>query len=553
MSDLCIELVNQYEKENMNICNNLIDISQDSLGLSEISKSKFSEPYHIYCTKCKRVQVVNFISKNEVKLICECKGPSKVFQIKDCFKYLYKSNKIDTEDENLKCFFHPDEKYGYYCEICKRNLCSKCVDDDIEHKDKIKIFALDNNTIYKRRYIYDLIKEKNQFYIDNVEFENDDESDVSKYKLVYKKNNNPKDKEGEQNDSMSNDESIDEGKLIMKKVENDINTDETKLQIINIMNDNNNEELDENEYFLMNLLSIILDDSQNYPNFNHIETISNVEKFIILYFKQYNEIKLKYEFKNENINNNTNEIELFGSQFVENNKQKCFLLINKRIMELNRLINLTNIFKKIPEVNPIILDVRLIEKKNQLMSDLSFMFSEISTIREINFNNYDTHNIKSMAHMFNNCSSLTELPDISLLNTTNVTDISYMFNNCSSIKNLPDISKWDTRNVTNMSYMFYNCTSLEILPDISAWNVKKLKNFSYMFGNCKSLTNLSILSAWELKDDSQTETMLQGCELIEAQIRSQRHFNFCDCLSCYSQIFVSVVVIVVNILLNFFC
>ena len=309
MSDLCIELVNQYEKENMNICNNLIDISQDSLGLSEISKSKFSEPYHIYCTECKRVQVVNFISKSEVKLICECKVPSKVFQIKECFKYLYKSNKIDIEDENLKCFFHPDEKYGYYCEICKKNLCSKCVDDDIEHKDKIKIFALDNNTIYKRRYIYDLIKEKNQFYIDNVEFENDDESDASKYKLIYKKNNNQKDKEGEQNDNISKDESIDEGKLIMQKVENDINTDETKLQIINIMNDNNNEELDENEYFLMNLLSIILDDSQNYPNFNHIETISNVEKFIILYFKQYNEIKLKYEFNNENINNN-NEIEL---------------------------------------------------------------------------------------------------------------------------------------------------------------------------------------------------------------------------------------------------
>ena len=72
MSDLYIELVTQYEKDNMNSCNNLIDSSQDSLGLSEISKSKFSEPYHLYCTECERVQVVNFISKNEVKLICEC-------------------------------------------------------------------------------------------------------------------------------------------------------------------------------------------------------------------------------------------------------------------------------------------------------------------------------------------------------------------------------------------------------------------------------------------------------------------------------------------------
>ena len=75
----------------------------------------------------------------------------------------------------------------------KKNLCHKCADDDIEHEDKIIRLALDNDTIYKRRFIYELIKEKNQFYIDNVEFENDDDCDVSKYKLVYKKNNNPKD------------------------------------------------------------------------------------------------------------------------------------------------------------------------------------------------------------------------------------------------------------------------------------------------------------------------------------------------------------------------
>ena len=72
MSDPYIELVSQYENDNINTSYNPYDSSQDSLGLSEISKSKFSEPYHLYCTECERVQVVNFISKNEVKLICEC-------------------------------------------------------------------------------------------------------------------------------------------------------------------------------------------------------------------------------------------------------------------------------------------------------------------------------------------------------------------------------------------------------------------------------------------------------------------------------------------------
>ena len=189
MFDSLIKFETQYEKEKdtMNVLNYSIDNSQDILGLSEIPKSKFSEPYHIYCWKCSRVPVINFISKTEIKFICECKGPSKVIPIKDCFKYLYKSDIIGIEDKKLKCFFHSEEKYEYYCEICKKNLCHKCADDDIEHEDKIIRLALDSDTIYKRRFIYELIKEKNQFYIDNVEFENDDDCDVSKYKLVYKK------------------------------------------------------------------------------------------------------------------------------------------------------------------------------------------------------------------------------------------------------------------------------------------------------------------------------------------------------------------------------
>ena len=90
MSSTNIELSEQYEneneKDNIKTFSDLIDSSQDSFGLSEISKSKFSEPYHIYCRKCERVQVINFVSNYEVKLICECKGPSKVIPIKDCFK-----------------------------------------------------------------------------------------------------------------------------------------------------------------------------------------------------------------------------------------------------------------------------------------------------------------------------------------------------------------------------------------------------------------------------------------------------------------------------------
>ena len=38
--------------------------------------------------------------------------------------------------------------------------------------------------------------------------------------------------------------------------------------------------------------------------------------------------------------------------------------------------------------------------------------------------------------------------------------MSFMFDNCTSLLSLPDISEWNTKNVTNMSYMFYNCNKL---------------------------------------------------------------------------------------------
>ena len=65
--------------------------------------------------------------------------------------------------------------------------------------------------------------------------------------------------------------------------------------------------------------------------------------------------------------------------------------------------------------------------------------------------------------MFDKCTTLTSLPDISKWNINKFTDMSYMFNNCSSLTSLHDISKWNTKYVTNMSYMFNNCSSLKSL------------------------------------------------------------------------------------------
>ena len=132
-------------------------------------------------------------------------------------------------------------------------------------------------------------------------------------------------------------------------------------------------------------------------------------------------------------NRKEKSIKIFGNKFVKNNKNKCKIIYNGKEQELKSSI--------------------LIEERN------------VYEYIEINLIVYKE--IINMNSMFNNCSSLLSLLDISKWNTNNVTDMSFMFYICSSLYSLPDISKLNTTNVINMSFMFYNCSSLSCLPDIS--------------------------------------------------------------------------------------
>ena len=53
-----------------------------------------------------------------------------------------------------------------------------------------------------------------------------------------------------------------------------------------------------------------------------------------------------------------------------------------------------------------------------------------------------------------------------------------MFYGCSSLKEIPDISIWNTDNLTEIKDMFYSCYSLLLFPDVSKWNFKNIKNIN---------------------------------------------------------------------------
>ena len=262
------------DQESFQSFNEILGDLSLNLSLSKISKSKFAESFNFLCNKCNNVPIIRFINKNKIKYICKCEDSPKDIFIKDIYNYL--SQEIETEIEyKLKCTNHPDEKFIFFCEVCQKNLCNKCLDNCMEHKNSIKNLVYDIDTINKFNYINEKIKGKNQVLIDEdnnfLNFE-DEEINEEKYKLIHTSDN----------------------KYFAQKLNKDINTNiENKEDFNKILDEHNNSKILEEEYYFINLFTIILYDYQNFPNKNHIETISNIEKFVILYFGEFNEIILK--------------------------------------------------------------------------------------------------------------------------------------------------------------------------------------------------------------------------------------------------------------------
>jgi len=490
-----------------------------SYSLSNISKSKFAEHYHFLCRFCNEVPVIKFIKRNIIKYECKCEKESpRILLIKDIFNYLFYSNEIDIDLSKLTCIDHKDEKYIFYCEKCKKNICYKCFEDCIEHEKSIKPIAFDRKTINKSKYIIEKLEEQGKYAsYDDINSDFFEEDNISKYQLLPEKHNtNFIEKNSESNNNnKENNISIEDDYLIITKEKNNIKNDMNEEELFNTINYFNNFENNLEEDYASDLFSIIIDDYKNYPNYNHIETISNLEKYISLFFDDYNEIILKYEFNKENIKYNS--LELFGEVFVNNNKENCFLIINEKIMGLDKYIQLSDIFDNSNNILdfPIQLEVKLIEQKNKIMNNMSFMFYRITTLLpSSDFYKFNTISITKMSYMFYNCSSLTQIPDISKFNTENVNDMSFMFYNCSSLIKLPDISNFNTKNVIDMSYMFFNCSSLTKLPDISKWNMENALNISNMFGNCESLVLIPDISNWDLRKVNNKDYLFKNCKSL---------------------------------------
>ena len=113
--------------------------------------------------------------------------------------------------------------------------------------------------------------------------------------------------------------------------------------------------------------------------------------------------------------------------------------------------------------------------------DMTSMFENCTSLKEIDLSNFETENVYSMNDMFMNCSSLKTI-DTSKFNTAKVNDFSRMFWGCSNFTTL-NLSSFDTAKAWHMGWMFRNCTKLKTITVSDKW-VTGTANTNGMFLNC---------------------------------------------------------------------
>ena len=407
-----------------------------NIKFKDFNKKQQLDISKIVCNICKNKNK-GHSPNNEFYFCLSCKQNICPLCKSDHEKLNPNHNVENYDQKNYLCPKHI-ESFIKYCKNCNLNICFYCAREHAQHeiieiqdvdikktKEKLELIKVEIQKIYKKineiiDHLLRFIDEINMYYeinkniLDNYDFE--------------KKNRNYQ---------------------ILESINNININDEMYNKLKNI---NNKDDILDKIKYIINLKTEMNQDYQDITEKN-------------------NQMTIRYEI------NNQKKIKLFGEEFVNKNKNNCYILIprNKKI-EIPVNLELCNGFKGN------ILEIKLIETKP----------------------------ITDMSRLFYKCESLNSIPDMDNWDTKNVTNMSCMFCKCTSLESLVGMCNWDTSNVTNMSCLFKECKSLKTLPDISRWNVSNVTDMSYMFNDCCSLERLPKLTKWKINKNLEKDKMFEG-------------------------------------------
>ncbi len=251
------------------------------------------------------------------------------------------------------------------------------------------------------------------------------------------------------------------------------------------------------------------------------------------------------------------KIKIFGENFVNKNKNKCFIRCAnemyplKEFFSINPFIPMTNdkleilllIFEELSDKSYMFHNCYFLEKITILKEtrtklnngteinvfDVDYEYSknylrhkQIKVPIDVDFNNFNLNFDEKLVTDLNgkniNKNKIYQSQKTIFLKNESrnnfCKDMSFLFYGCTSLISLTDISEWNTSNVTNMSFMFYDCSSLISLPDISKWNINKVSNMEHLFSGCLSLKSLPDLSKWDITNTTNLSYMFFECSSL---------------------------------------
>ena len=402
--------------------------------------------------------------------------------------------RIEYKDRFIRCRDHGN-KFETYCFNCNLNLCPLCEVKHIKHKIIFRKSMLINDTEFNRmKNFYSELKDiYKEFKIELYKIENiicntikSIESNIDEY-IKINENNLLSIEQFDIYESIKNVASLnDNNKLIKKEMVQFLKSNfKNKLKIItDIYEKKPKNELTmiyKNEFYNQKQ-----EEDENNENGESTEDVTSANEIdlrsksvkLVRNFTMSSKSICEYDIISIEKDDNKKMIKVFGRDFVENNKNNCYLMINGKKYPLKEYLPL----KK--DYNRQTVKIKLVKEKP--IKDMSYMFEDCINLLSFSDNSdyWENPETLDMKYMFSNCSSLINLPNMNCWDTSNVTDMQYIFNNCSSLKTIPDISNWKMSQVQSLSNMFKDCKSLISLPDISKWDTQKLQETEKLFFNC---------------------------------------------------------------------
>ena len=273
-----------------------------------------------------------------------------------------------------------------------------------------------------------------------------------------------------------------------------------------------------------------------------------------------------------NIDDIKNKTNIFGEDFIKNNKDNIELIIegekhelcknytfkqygiNKvEIIEKNKINNFSFMFRDCSSLSSInslknwdmsaainmgcmfmncisLTSIDALKKWNILnVKILSGIFMNCVSLSSISaIKNWNFSNIETMSSMFRDCSGLNEIDAVKNWDIKNVNNMNGLFYNCLSLERIDSVKNWDVSNVKNMSFMFYNCEFLEDIEPLKKWNVSKVENTSFMFHNCNSIKSIEPLKNWDMSNVTNMSFMFYNCNSLKS-IEAVENWNLSKC------------------------